>query len=143
METSTEEGKNLARGNKSKTRLILNPSNRLFSWIMPWNIGLALMEPLSALLDPTERLLEPYVKKGQVVADLGCGRGYYSIASAKLVGEEGKVYAVDLNGHNIKALEKKARKGGYRNIETHISSASNLSFIENKSVDFILANGLL
>jgi ubiquinone/menaquinone biosynthesis C-methylase UbiE len=95
------------------------------------------------LFEPPQRLVEPYVKKGQVVADLGCGPGYYTLVLAKNVGPEGKVYAVDLDKKCIQTLEKKAAKAGYHNIEAHASSAANLSFIKDKSVDFILANGLL
>ena len=40
-------------------------------------------------------------------------------------------------------MEKKADKRGYRNIEAHVSSACDLSFISDGSVDFVLANGLL
>ena len=84
-----------------------------------------------------------YVKKGQVVADLGCGPGFYTLALADCVGNEGKVYAVDSDEKVIQALKKKVDKGGYHNIEMHASSASDISFIEDGSVDFILANGLL
>ena len=84
-----------------------------------------------------------YVTTGQVVADLGCGPGYYTIALAECVGSEGKVYAVDSDEKAIRAVEKKADKRGYHNIEAHASSAFELSFIEDGSVDFILANGLL
>jgi SAM-dependent methyltransferase len=84
-----------------------------------------------------------YVTKGQVVADLGCGPGYYTLALAESVGPEGRVYAVDSDEKAIRALEKKATKRGCRNIEAHASSASNLSFIKDGSVDFVLADGLL
>jgi len=84
-----------------------------------------------------------YVTKGQVVADLGCGPGYYTLALAECVGPEGRVYAVDSDEKAIRALEKKAEKQGYHNIEPHASSASDLGFIRDRSVDFILANGLL
>ena len=84
-----------------------------------------------------------YVKNGQVVADLGCGPGYYTLGLAECVGPEGKVYAVDSDEKAIRAVEKKAAKRGYRNIEAHASSASALSFIKDRSVDFVLANGLL
>jgi len=84
-----------------------------------------------------------YVTKGQVVADLGCGPGYYTLPLAESVGPEGKVYAVDINEKAIRALGKKANKRGYHNIEAHASSASDLSFIKDGSVDFVLANGLL
>ncbi|MFQ5820968.1 MAG: class I SAM-dependent methyltransferase [Candidatus Heimdallarchaeota archaeon] len=83
-----------------------------------------------------------YVKDGQVVADLGCGPGFYTLALADSVGLEGKVYAVDSNEKCIQSLEKKMEKGEYQNIETHASSASDLSFINDRTVDFVLANGL-
>jgi ubiquinone/menaquinone biosynthesis C-methylase UbiE len=124
-------------------RLDLNPSGKLLSKIMPWHVGLAITEPISRLVEPPQRLIEPYVKRGQVVADLGCGRGYYALALSELVGRDGKVYAVDLEKKNIQALQKRADKARYNNIEARVSSASDLSFIKDKSVDFILANGLL
>ena len=78
-----------------------------------------------------------------MVADLGCATGYFTLALADSVGPEGKVYAVDFNKKSIRALEKKVEKGGYRNIESHASSAADLSFIKDSSVDFVLASGLL
>ena len=84
-----------------------------------------------------------YVTEGQVVADLGCGPGYFTLPLAECVGSSGKVYAVDSNEKAIFALQRKANRHGYSNIETHASSASDLSFIKDKSVDFVLANGLL
>jgi len=78
-----------------------------------------------------------------VVADLGCSSGYYTFALAECVGPEGRIYAVDLNAKAIRALEEKAHRLGYHNIEAHASSASDMNFIEDESVDFVLANGLL
>jgi len=103
----------------------------------------AFLDPIRRLFESPRKLIEPYVKDGQVVADLGCGSGYYAFALAELVGPKGKVYAVDLGKSCIRALEKKAGKSGYRNIEAHASSASDVSFIKDRSVDFVLANGLL
>jgi SAM-dependent methyltransferase len=90
-----------------------------------------------------QKFLRPYVKKGQVVADLGCGWGYYTRALSDLVGPEGKVYAIDLSKNCIRSIQKKANKGGINNIEAYASTAADLSFIEDRSVDFVLANGLL
>ncbi len=103
----------------------------------------AFLDPIRRLFEPPQRLIEPYIKKGQVVADLGCGSGYYTLPLAQLVGPEGKVYAVDLGNKCIRTLEKKANKGGYHNIQAHASSASDMSFIEDRSVDFVFAIGLL
>ena len=103
----------------------------------------AFLDPIRRLFEPPQKLVGPYVKNNQVVADLGCGSGYYTLALAELVGSKGKVYAVDLGKNCIRGLEKKAKKGGYRNIEAHASSASDVSFIKDRSVDFVLADGLL
>jgi ubiquinone/menaquinone biosynthesis C-methylase UbiE len=95
------------------------------------------------LLDPPQNLVERYVSEGQVVADLGCGPGYYTIALAESVGPNGKVYAVDSDEKPIRAVEKKAKKRGYDNIETHASFASDLNFMRDGAVDFVLAHELL
>lgn len=87
--------------------------------------------------------IAPYVSTGQVAADLGCGAGFYTLALAERVGPTGKVYAVDFDERCIRALEEKVEQGGYSHIETHATSASNLPFIPDASVDFVLANGLL
>jgi SAM-dependent methyltransferase len=93
------------------------------------------------LVSPKE--FNSYVSAGQTVADLGCGPGYFTLALAERVGTDGKVYAVDSDQKAIHALEKKVNKRGYRNVEMHVSSAHDLNFIEDGSVDFVLANGLL
>jgi ubiquinone/menaquinone biosynthesis C-methylase UbiE len=95
------------------------------------------------LFGSPERDVEPYVKSGQVVADLGCRSGYYTLALAECVGPEGWVYAVDLDEEAVRELEESADKRGYRNIEAHATSAADLGFIQDGSVDFVLANGLL
>jgi len=110
-----------------KNRINLNPIRRFFE----------------RSIDHPKRHLEPYVAKGQVVADLGCAEAYYTLALAECVGPEGKVYVVDLDEKKILALKKKLDRGGYHNIEAHATSAADLSFIEDGSVDFVLANGLL
>jgi len=101
------------------------------------------LNPISRLFESRQRSIEPYVKKGQVAADLGCNTGYYTFALAQGVGPEGRVYAVDLKEDYVRALEKRADELGYRNVEFHACSASDLSFIGDELVDFVLANGLL
>ena len=105
--------------------------------------------PLFAHDNPLRRLFNSprkycsYVKQGQTVADLGCGPGYYAIALAEAVGAKGRVYAVDSDPKAIRAVERKASKGGHHNVEAHVSSAADLSFVADESVYFVLADGLL
>lgn len=84
-----------------------------------------------------------YVSSGQRVVDIACNTGYYTLLLAECVGPEGKVYAVDLDASVIKLLEEKITKSGYKNIELHNANAVDLNFIEDRSIDFVLANGLL
>ena len=78
-----------------------------------------------------------------MVADLGCGPGYYTIPMARIVSPTGIVYAVDSYEKCLHAIEKKSRKMKINNIRTYATSAHVLNFIEDGSIDFILANGLL
>jgi ubiquinone/menaquinone biosynthesis C-methylase UbiE len=84
-----------------------------------------------------------YVQKGQIVADLGCGPGFYSFALADCVGAKGRVYAIDSDENSIRAVKSKATKNRYNNLVAHASTAADLSFIEPESVDFVLADGVL
>jgi ubiquinone/menaquinone biosynthesis C-methylase UbiE len=134
-----DQEKNIVEGEKQ-------PEDRTRSETSRWlwlRRSPALLDPLRRLFEHPKRLIEPYVKDGQVVADLGCGSGYYTLALAELVGSTGKVYAIDLDKKAIRALAEKGEKAGYQNIEVQAVSAADVSFIKDKSVDFVLAYGLL
>ena len=120
-------GRKVGEEDRPRNRINLSPFRRFYERSM----------------DLRKRHLEPYVKNGQVVADLGCNTGYYTLALAECVGPEGRVYVVDLDEKMIRSVEGRAEEGGYQNIEAHATSAADLSFIEDGSVDFVLANGLL
>ncbi len=98
---------------------------------------------VSRLFEPPKNFFNHYVSEGHIVADLGCGSGYYTFSLAKKIGSKGKVFAVDLDEKCIRYIDKKVKKRGYTNIEAHASSANDLNFIKKNSIDFILANGLL
>ena len=106
-------------------------------------LSFKLIYPIARIFQPPKKLLTPFLKEGQMVADIGCATGFFTTAISELIGSEGKVYAVDMNKKSIQALEKKITKGGYRNIESRVSSASDLSFIKDGTIDFVFASGLL
>ena len=105
--------------------------------------GPRLLEPIFRLGDKSMRRVAPYIQKDWVAADIGCGWGHYSFALADMVGPRGKVYAVDLDRKCILAINNKAEKRGCQVIEARESTAADLSFIGDGSVDFVFANGLL
>lgn len=103
----------------------------------------AFLEPVFCLFEHPQEHFGPYVHEGQMVVDLGCGWGHYSFLLAAEVGPTGKVYAIDLLDRCIRRIQKKARKRGIANIEAVTASALDIGFIQDHSVDFLLANGLL
>jgi ubiquinone/menaquinone biosynthesis C-methylase UbiE len=57
------------------------------------------------------------IEKGMTVVDYGCGPGRYTIEFAAIVGDKGKVYAVDIHEMAIEAVKKKAAKLNLQNVE--------------------------
>jgi len=52
------------------------------------------------------------IRRGQAVLDFGCGYGAYTIPVAKIVGEQGRAYALDKDKEALDALIQKARSAG-------------------------------
>jgi FkbM family methyltransferase len=61
-------------------------------------------------------LFKKLIKKGMFVADIGANIGYYTLLAARLVGEEGKVFAFEPEPHNYSLLCKNIEVNGYRNV---------------------------
>jgi ubiquinone/menaquinone biosynthesis C-methylase UbiE len=93
---------------------------------------------------PPKKKVSEFLSAGSVVADVGCGPGYFTIPMAELVGSTGKVYAADSDPTSIKALRAKSEARRLENIiEAHTTSAANLGAIPDLSVDFVFANAVL
>lgn len=58
------------------------------------------------------------IRSGDHVADVGSGSGYFTVRLAEAVSPDGKVYAVDVDSEMNEYVEKRAREGGYDNVET-------------------------
>ncbi len=56
------------------------------------------------------------VKAGHVVADFGAGSGFHTMKLSKLVGDKGKVYAVDIQPQMLDILGKRLRKDNIKNV---------------------------
>ena len=58
------------------------------------------------------------IKERMVIADLGCGSGYFTIPMARLMGNTGKVYAVDVLTAPLEAVQSQTKLYGLVNVET-------------------------
>jgi predicted methyltransferase len=54
---------------------------------------------------------------GSVVADIGCGKGYFTLKFAGRVGPSGKVYAEDISQDRLDDVRSEARNRSLKNIE--------------------------
>ncbi len=68
--------------------------------------------------DPEKNISQFSVGKGTTVADFGTGSGNYAFAAAEAVGEQGKVYAIDVQKDLLLKLKKEAQERYISNIET-------------------------
>ncbi len=76
---------------------------------------------------------------GQVVLDLGSGGGIDCFLAAKMVGETGRVYGVDMTSEMIALARKNAAKVGAANVEFRLGEIEHLP-IDANSVDVIISN---
>lgn len=77
------------------------------------------------------------VKPGQVVCDMGCGNGFYTLQLARLVGDDGRVLAVDIQPEMLHMLDTRAKQSGITNVELIHSTQVDPKLAEG-SVDLIL-----
>ncbi len=83
-------------------------------------------------------LFGPYVDAGMTVLDVGCGGGANTLALARLVGETGKVLAVDVQQAMLDMLERRLRRTGLEpRVELRRSDADDVGV--DGPVDFINA----
>ena len=106
--------------------------------IFPWWLAQSLDNPIRRLIHNPEKILRGYINQGQTVLDIGCGPGTFTIAMAKIVGENGKIIAVDVQDEMLQIVRKKAAKEGLDSrIITHKSGPDGIGISEK--VDFALA----
>ena len=108
------------------------------SHICPWWGGYFIDNRLRRWLHNPEQIVGPYVKPGMTAIDVGCGMGLFSIALAKLVGNQGRVIAVDLQQKMLDALQRRAERAGVADrIQLHKCEQGHLGV--DTQADFALA----
>ena len=103
------------------------------------------MKEISSFLDPEKLLFKAGVAAGLTVADLGAGSGFFAQASARLVGNNGKVWVVDVRDSSLDHVSSEARVRGIKNIQTVKADLEEdeLERIETGTVDVVVLANLL
>jgi FkbM family methyltransferase len=77
------------------------------------------------------------IKKGEVVADIGAGSGYFSFRISDVVGPKGKVMAVDIQPEMLEIMRKRIKERKITNIELVQGTITDPK-LKDESVDLIL-----
>lgn len=79
------------------------------------------------------------LKEGEIVLDLGCGKGMDVFKACKIVGEKGLAIGVDRLSEMVEKAEYISKKKNFLNTKFVISDIDNLNIVDN-SVDCVISN---
>jgi ubiquinone/menaquinone biosynthesis C-methylase UbiE len=107
-----------------------------------WTIRLMHDNPILPLVrNPFKLLKAAGLEDGYKVLEVGCGPGFFTIPAAKIVGDEGHVYAVDIHPRAVERVKKKIKREALSNITASCVNASDTG-LPNESIDLSILFGL-
>src|SRR3989344_9131478 len=94
--------------------------------------------------DPVKSLKGLGLRENDIVADLGAGTGFYSIAAGHVV-EKGKVYAVEVQKDFLETIKHKVKEANLSNVEVIWGNVEKLggTKIGDGVVDAVIASNIL
>jgi len=80
---------------------------------------------------------------GDIFLDAGCGDGYISIAASNLVGDRGKIYALDVYPESIETVKKEIEDKKLDNTHAILADISKNIPLDSDSIDIVLMANVL
>jgi ubiquinone/menaquinone biosynthesis C-methylase UbiE len=85
--------------------------------------------PLRRRIQPPDEMpIRQGIEPGMMVLEVGPGNGTYTVATARRVGESGKVITVDIEPKMIERVNRRAQAEGVGNIEARVADVFDLPF---------------
>jgi len=107
-----------------------------------WTICLMHEGPLMKAFRKPERLLGiAGVAPGKTLVEVGCGPGFFTLPAARMVGDKGLVYALDVNPYAVDRVRKKIEREGLTNVRASLTNAAETGLPDN-SVDVVFIFGI-
>jgi ubiquinone/menaquinone biosynthesis C-methylase UbiE len=98
-----------------------------------WRDFILFNNPNRVLWEKSDVILKNLnLKTGEQIADVGCGSGYYSVAFAKIVGSDGKVFSIDTNVAHLDYVRQLFKEIGLDNITLVEGKLDNAMLPEGK-----------
>jgi ubiquinone/menaquinone biosynthesis C-methylase UbiE len=86
-------------------------------------------------------VIEPYVRAGMTVVEIGPGMGFFTLELARKVEAAGRVIAIDIQPEMLEQLERRAKSAGlHGRIETRLAKSDSMGIADlAQTVDFVFA----
>ena len=89
------------------------------------------------LMNPVKTLIIADIQPGQVILEVGCGTGFFTIPATQMVGDQGCIIAMDASSGFLKEVEKRVQKTKLKNVRIIQRDALNTG-LEAESIDKVL-----
>lgn len=97
-----------------------------------------------AFTDPKKNIQHLNLREGMYVADFGAGSGHYTFVVSGIVGEGGKVYAIDIQRDLLQRLKNHAQAEHRENIEIVHGDFEEIggSRLRDQSIDAVIVSNV-
>jgi ubiquinone/menaquinone biosynthesis C-methylase UbiE len=110
----------------------------IFQHLLP-----GLDHPWRSRINNPEKLVQAAgIKLGQTVLEVGCGSGFFTESASALVGEHGRLHAIDVHPLAVEATVKKVQERKFRNVFVTCADAHATNFTDG-FFDVILLYGVI
>lgn len=100
-----------------------------YKFPMPSFLASLIDNPLRRRIQPPDRMaLRHHIEPGMTVLEIGPGNGTYTLATARRVGDHGKVVALDIEPKMVERVIRRAQAEGVTNIEAWVADVYQLPF---------------
>ncbi|MCP4071422.1 MAG: class I SAM-dependent methyltransferase [Hyphomicrobiales bacterium] len=94
------------------------------------------------LQNPGKILQGTNITTGQIVVEVGCGPGFFTLDAARMIGDSGRLIAIEPLSDFVDKVRDKVEKAGLKNVEVLKRDALNTG-LEDNSVDLVLLFGVV
>jgi ubiquinone/menaquinone biosynthesis C-methylase UbiE len=108
---------------------ILRIVRYFYKFPMPQFLANAIDNPLRRRVQPPDETPARHgIEPGMTVLEVGPGNGTYTVATARRVGDKGKVVTIDIESKMIERVTRRAQAEGIENIEARVADVYDLPF---------------
>jgi SAM-dependent methyltransferase len=91
---------------------------------------------------PTPILRGADIHPGQAVLEVGCGTGFFTIPAARLIGDQGRLVAMDVLAGSVEEVSRKTQDAGLKNVRVFRGDALDTK-LDAESMDAVLLFGVI